>query len=183
MVPQVYLRKHIDTDKHRKYNDQVPTHQIKLGINLASESTRRVATKTMQLNFLILNTQSNSLRRITTINADLLNSTNFNNKIIRNLVETNALSFVSIVPTHHLHHLDPPSYTTLDLFIVNHTKTLIDFTKSKSSSIAGHDFIELTLSNKNPQPLPKTINTRNLRNINITELQNQFFTHLRSSDV
>ena len=47
--------------------------------------------------------------------------------------------------------------------------------------MGSHDFIELTLSIKNPQPPPKTITTRNLRNINHTALHEQLMNHLPSA--
>ena len=71
-------------------------------------------------------------------NADLLNPTKSNTKILCNLVNNHAFSVVLTLSIYHLLHLDPLSHTTLDLFIVNHAESVIDFTKSESSCIADH---------------------------------------------
>ena len=93
---------------------------------------------------------------------------NFNQFCYQKWLKFPIKMFLTLIHTHYLRHLDSPSHSSLDLFIVNHAESVIDFTKSESPFIAGHDFVELTLSINNPQPPSKTITTRNLRNINHT---------------
>ena len=76
----------------------------------------------------------------------------------------------STSPTHHLLYTDPPSHTTLDLFLVKHIKSVVHFTQSNSPFIAGHDFIHLTLNVATPKPPPKTVICRTLKSINTEQL-------------
>ena len=79
-------------------------------------------------------------------NANLLTPSKPETSILIDLVKTHAFSIVTTEPTHHVISFNPPSYTTLDLFIVNHIENAIHFSKSMSPFIAGHDFIHLTLN-------------------------------------
>ena len=103
-------------------------------------------------------------------NANLSSPSKPETSILIELIKTHAFSIVSTEPTHHLTHLQPPSHTTLDLFIVNHIENVIHFSKSISLFIAGHDFIHLILNIDTPKPPPKTIICCNLNNINLVHL-------------
>lgn len=50
-------------------------------------------------------------------NANLTIPNHTDSKILLNLIDSNALSVVSYEPTHHLIETNPPSHTTLDLFM------------------------------------------------------------------
>ena len=114
-------------------------------------------------------------------NANLLSPSKPETSILIELIKTHAFSIVSTEPTHHLTHSEPPSHTTLDLFIVNHIENVIHFSKSNSPFIAGHDFIHLTLNIDTPKPPPKTIICRNLNNINLVHLQQVLSSFLPSN--
>ena len=114
-------------------------------------------------------------------NANFLTPSKTETAILINLIKTQALSIVSTEPTHHFTHSDPPSHTTLDLFIVNNIENVIYFSKSMSPFIAGHDLIHLILNIETPKPPPKTIVCRNLKNVNVAHLHQLLSSHLPSS--
>ena len=103
-------------------------------------------------------------------NANLLTPSKPETSILIDLVKTHSFSIVSTEPTHHVISLNPPSHTTLDLFIVNHIENVIHFSKSVSPFIAGHDFIHLILNIDTPKAPPTTIVCRNLNNLNQNRL-------------
>ena len=72
-------------------------------------------------------------------NANLPTPTKPETTILTDPVKSHALSIVSTESTHHVIALNPPSHTTLDLF-VNNIEIVIHFSKSTSPFIAGHVF-------------------------------------------
>ena len=90
--------------------------------------------------------------------------------IFRNLINTKSFSIVSTEPTHHLLHTNPLSHTTLDLFLVKNTESVLKFSKSDSPFIAGHGFIHLMLNIESPKSPPKTITCHRRKRINIEQL-------------
>ena len=103
-------------------------------------------------------------------NANLLTPSKPETSILIDLVKTHAFSIVSTEPTHHVISSNPPSHTTLDLFIVKQIENVAHFSKSTSPFIAGHDFIHLTLNINIPRLPPTAIKCRNLNNLNLNQL-------------
>lgn len=114
-------------------------------------------------------------------NANVDNPTHTDSKILLNQIDSNALSVVSCELTHHLFDKNPPSHTTLDLFIVNDLKLVSSFTKSDSPFIAGHDFIELSFHCNNPKPTSKIILTRSLQTSDPIKITHAFHEALHST--
>ena len=114
-------------------------------------------------------------------NSNLFSPSKPETSILIELIKTHAFSIVSTEPTHHLSHSEPPSHTTLDLFIVNHIENVIHFSKSIFPFIARHDFIHLILNINTPKRRPKTIVCRNLNNVNLAHLHQVPFFFLPSN--
>ena len=74
-------------------------------------------------------------------NADLQAPRSPDTRTLSELVKSHAHFFVSRSPTHHFHHHNRQSHTTLDLFITKKSQHITSFSQSEAPFIAGHDFI------------------------------------------
>ena len=89
-----------------------------------------------------------------------------------NTIRPLGLKVVYDSPTHHAYDSQTHTHlhTSLDLFIVGRDTTVASFSQSPAPFIAGHDFIRSGINLITPKPPPITITTRQLKKIEVTQL-------------
>ena len=100
---------------------------------------------------------------------------------LNNAINSNSLHLVYSEPTHHQPWRD--SHTWIDLFLVKSDDRVLAYQKSPAPFIAGHDFIELTLACSKLPPVVKHVPMRNLKTVNLAELERHLTHQLSTSTV
>ena len=99
---------------------------------------------------------------------------------LHNSICSNSLQLIPSDPTHH--QLWRGSYTWIDLFIAKSTDHVLTYRKSDAPFIAGHDFIEISLTGIEPPPIYKSVMLRDLMKVNPDLLRSILPLHLPPVD-
>ena len=117
-------------------------------------------------------------------NCNMLELTS-NSKFMLDFINSHALYMSNHCPTHHTYYSTSnfEAHTLLDLFIVDSACNVLKFSQSGYPFISGHELITLEYAVAVPATIPRTLTSRNFRNLDIVKLRATLDRSIRESPV